>query len=149
MRPATFIIAFSYEIGSRLRGGPLFARPDSLYRETGLPDQWNETITPAPLARYSVAGTIGSDIGSEWKCRQHIWPYIHCAHMRSRGSLLRNRQPNWSDHTRRLAYRRSPYSRFYFRDPAISMISSPTYATISNCNGMFFDKLGSNLTFIN
>lgn len=80
--------------------------------------------------RYSVAGTIGSDIGSEWKCRQHIWsyPYAHCTHMRSRGSLLRNRQPpNRSDHTGRSACHRSPYSRFYFRDPAIGIPPAQQY----------------------
>lgn len=144
---ATFIIAFSHEIGSLSRGGPLFARPDSLYRETGLPDQWNETIIPAPLARYSVAGTIGSDIGSEWKCRQHIWPYAHCAHMRSRWSLLRNRQPpNWSDHTRRSAYRWSPYSRFYFRDPAISIPPTQQYRTATASSSINLTEI---LTFIN
>lgn len=36
------------------RGDPLFARPDSRYRETGMPGQWNETVTPAPLARAPV-----------------------------------------------------------------------------------------------
>lgn len=40
------------------RRGPLFARPDSQYRKTGLPGQWNETITRQLRwfrLRYSIA----------------------------------------------------------------------------------------------
>jgi len=48
--------------------GPLFSRPDLQYRETGLSGQWNETVTHQLcwlVLRYSVAGAIRSDIGSE------------------------------------------------------------------------------------
>lgn len=119
------LIAFSRKIGSQER---------SIVRATGFAVSgdrivWsvernsNACSAGSGSGICNVAETIGSDIGSEWKCRQRIWPYLyaHCAHMRSRESLLRNRQPNRSDHTGRSACRWSLYSHFYFRDPTINI----------------------------
>ena len=120
-------------------------RPDCLASRTKL-------YTSAPLVQApcicSVAGTIGSDIGSEWKCHASVSSrtrmfIVHIGDLRDR-YLEIVKPSNWSDHTGRSSCRWSSCSCFYFHDSAIGI--SPAQQC-RHCNDRFFDKLGSNPSF--
>lgn len=120
----------------------MFARPDLQYRETGFPGQWNETVTPAPSCRSSIAGTDRTLAASESVAR--AVDLLMCTHMCARRSLLRNPLliwPYWAAYTDRTFDTGFSYilvSIFVLR--LISHVFAE-YSIISNRNDEFFDEL--------